>query len=164
MYNLIMNKISIKNIVFHLKRQQRINSVMLKSIWIIFFVWLITGCVPKMQTTSPFVSGIVVDTKSNKGLFNVLIASNRSDKDGSFLIKGEQEIGIGTPMGGIWQLPTLLFVVKKDGYYPLYCQCQSLNIQKGCEDVVIKLVSLKETISPNHKYSVGEGLSCRLYS
>jgi hypothetical protein len=136
---------------------------MLKSVCLVLFAWFITGCIPKIQTLTPLVSGVVVDAQSGKGLSGVVVAPNRSEHNGAFLIEGEQKLGIGTPTGGMWRLPTLLFEAKKEGYHPLYCQCESTNIQKGCEDVIIRLVPLKSSVLSDYKFGEGRGFSCQLF-
>ena len=119
----------------------------MKSIYISLFLLLLTGCIPKTHTLFPTIEGVVLDAKNNQPLANVQVGSQLTNSSGEFLIEGETELGIGTPMGGIWRLPTMIIRVIKEGYAPSSYECSILSTQKGCFDVVIELQknNIKET-------------------
>ena len=111
----------------------------MQSLLIPFIFLLLTGCIPKTHTISPTIEGVVLDAKSNQPLANVQVGSQLTNSQGEFLIKGETELGIATPMGGIWRLPTVIIRVTKEGYESSSYECSILNTQKGCFNVRIKL-------------------------
>ena len=102
---------------------------------------LFLGCVPKMHTVLPQISGRVVDAVSGKPLGGVEVGSAQTNPKGRFVIEGKKELGIGTPMGGVWRLPTILVPVSKKGYRNIYCKCSGLsNNIYVCTDVTIALL------------------------
>ena len=103
----------------------------------------LAGCVPKMHTVTPQIEGRVVDGVTGKPLSGVQVGSKRTDLNGRFIIEGKEEMGIGTPMGGVWKLPTVLVPVSKKGYKETYCQCSGLsNNIYGCTNVTIALAPI----------------------
>jgi len=116
----------------------------MKLIYTLFLLLLLTGCIPKTHTISPTIEGVVLDAKSNQPLENVHVGSQLTNNKGQFFIEGKTKLGIGTPMGGIWKVPTMIIRVTKDGYQPTYYECSILSTQKGCFDVTIKLQKIRE--------------------
>jgi len=116
----------------------------MKALFIPFLFLLLTGCIPKTHTISPTIEGVVLDAKSNQPLANVQVGNQLTNSQGEFLIEGETELGIGTPMGGIWNLPTVIIRVSKKGYQPSSYECGILSNQKGCFGVVIKLQKIDD--------------------
>ena len=108
---------------------------------------LLTGCVPKIHTISPQIEGRVVDATTGKPLKGVQIGSKQTDVNGRFTIEGKREMGIGTPMGGVWKLPTVIVPVLKKGYRNAYCRCSGLsNNIYGCTNITIALIPLGENV------------------
>lgn len=103
-----------------------------------------TGCIPKMHTVSPQIEGRVIDAKTGKPLSGVQVGSTQTNLNGEFFIEGKKELGIGTPMGGVWRLPTLNVPVSKQGYKSTYCECSGYSNSEGCKDMTIELTPLAE--------------------
>jgi len=120
-----------------------------------------TGCVPKMHTTSPAVEGKVLDSVTHEPLKAVQVGGAITDRDGRFFLEGEKELGIGTPMGGVWRLPAVMMKVSKKGYHPVYCTCESFSTQEGCTDVVIEMIPLSQKAENVQWRKEETGFSCR---
>lgn len=100
---------------------------------------VITGCVPKTHLVSPAIEGRIIDAQTKHPLSEVEIGPVLTDDKGHFMIKGEKELGIGTPMGGIWKVPSLMVRVRKRGYKTMYCSCDALSTEDGCTNVTVLL-------------------------
>ena len=124
---------------------------------------VLAGCAPKMHTVAPQIEGRVVDGVTGKPLSGVQVGSKRTDMNGRFIIEGKEELGIGTPMGGVWKLPTVLVPVSKKGYKETYCQCSGLsNNIYGCTNVTIALVPVARTPLDNKVSSTKrDNFSCQ---
>lgn len=124
----------------------------------------LTGCVPKMHTVSPQIEGSVVDAKTENPLMGVQVGSKRTDVNGRFTIEGKREMGIGTPMGGVWKLPTVVLPVSKKGYRNIYCRCSGLsNNVYGCTNVTIALIPVGENVLKNTvKSTQSDTFSCQI--
>jgi hypothetical protein len=72
------------------------------------------------------------------------------------MLPQESETGIGTPMGGIWNI-VRLFSVRKEGYIPLGCSCEVLNSNGTCSSVTIYMSKIK---GKSHVSSESGTLSC----
>ncbi len=102
----------------------------------------LTGCIPKMHTVSPQIEGKVVDAKTGKPLSGVHVGTKQTDQNGKFIIEGKKKMGIGTPMGGVWRLPTLNVPISKKGYKSTYYSCSSYSNVDGCTNLTISLTPL----------------------
>ena len=124
-------------------------------------LFLLTACVPKVHTTLPSVEGTITDLNSHKPLEGVRIdRSIQSDRNGHFVLAEKSELGIGTPMGGIWHI-SRNFKVEQEGYIPLACNCDVLNSNGGCTEVHIPLIKISEQ---KHYDSIPfKGISCIPY-
>ena len=111
----------------------------MKYFFIIFLVYFVSGCVPKIQTVEPEIEGKVVDAQTHQPLAGVSVGSVRTDEQGKFFIEGKKELGIGTTMGGVWRLPAIMLLIEKDGYQSTTYVCEILSTQDGCYDVEIEL-------------------------
>ena len=127
-------------------------------------IMTLTGCVPKMHTVSPQIEGRVVDAVTGKPMKEVQVGSKRTDPNGRFAIEGKKEMGIGTPMGGVWKLPTVMVPVSKKGYRDIYCKCSGLsNNIYGCTNVTISLVPLDKNLSGSMiKSTQNDNFSCQI--
>ena len=123
----------------------------MRVIFTLFLILSLSGCIPKTHTASPSIEGVVLDAKTNQPIANVQVGSQLTDSNGKFFIEGETELGIGTPMGGVWSLPTVIIRITKEGYQSSSYECSILSTQKGCFDVVIKLQKVKDKSSSNKK-------------
>jgi len=99
----------------------------------------ITGCVPKYHTIKPEIEGKVIDKVTKNPLKGVMIGNIVTNKDGSFVLKGKQKLGIATPMGGIYRIGTLSFKVTHKNYQSMSCSCEGFSNQNGCLDVAIPM-------------------------
>jgi hypothetical protein len=121
---------------------------------------LFSGCIPKIQTTIPAVEGQIVDAKTNQPITYVKIGNSKhkvkSDQNGHFTLKGEKELVIATVMGGLWRIKHSFFI-SKQGYYPLFCECDVLNTRSGCYNLTIPLTKIgNNTVKSYHE----DGLTC----
>ena len=124
----------------------------------------LTGCMPKMHTVSPKIEGKVVDAKTGKPLSGVRVGLKQTHLNGWFTMEGKRELGIGTPMGGVWRLPSVMLPVSKKGYRDTYCQCNGLsNTLYGCTNVTIALIPLGENVSDTMiKSTQSDNFSCQI--
>ena len=110
-------------------------------LWIL--TMLLLGCVPKKHIVSPQMEGRVFDAMTKNPLSGVKVGSKQTNVNGHFIIESQKELGIVTPMGGVWRLPTVMLPISKKGYKKIYCTCETLNIDTyGCSNVTIALVPL----------------------
>ena len=131
---------------------------------ILILLFVFSGCVPKIHTVIPKIEGKVIDIVTKKPIENVTIGSIKTNKDGKFSLDGKKELGIGTPMGGVWKLPTVMVPVSKKGYRNVYCQCSGLsNNIYGCTNVTIALTPLGENVLENiEKSTQNDDFSCQI--
>ena len=99
----------------------------------------LSSCVPKTHTTVPSIEGYIIDKNTKEPIEDIVLSKNTyTNKEGHFLFPSETELGINTPMGGLWHI-SRSFTVRKEGYTSLSCTCDVLNNSTGCIDVVIPL-------------------------
>jgi hypothetical protein len=121
-------------------------------------LFFFTGCIPKQHIIRPSVEGKVIDSRSKLPLSNVMITEEiYTDENGYFLLPQERETGIGTLMGGIWNI-SRIFTVRKEGYLPLGCICEVLNSNGTCRSVTIAM--RKNSEGQNLVTSESGTLSC----
>ena len=146
-------------IIHILRMGSKMKQLMMMSI----LIMSLTGCVPKMHTVSPQIEGKVVDAKTGKPLSGAQVALKHTNLNGRFVIEGKRELGIGTPMGGVWRLPTIMVPVWKKGYKGIYCQCSGLsNNIYGCTNVTIALMPLDKNVTNDMiKSTQNDNFSCR---
>jgi hypothetical protein len=114
---------------------------------------LVTGCVPKMHTTAPSVEGVVIDVGTGLPVASARFGKKiMTDAKGHFLIAAEKELGIGTPIGGIWEI-SRSFTVRKQGYLPMNCSCTISNTSAGCRNVVIGMIPVSMKIRNTREQS-----------
>jgi len=118
----------------------------MKFLSTILIGFLLSGCIPKVKTSVPTVEGKVIHSITKQPIADVTISGAiKTDKNGYFLIPKKSELGIGTPMGGLWRIQRS-FIVKKEGYTPLSCTCDVLNSSGYCNNVIIPLTSKDKSI------------------
>jgi len=122
----------------------------------------ITGCVPKTHPVSPTIVGRIVDARTKQPLSDVEIGSVLTDDKGYFMIKGEKELGIGTPMGGMWKVPSLIVRVSKTGYKTMYCSCDALSTEEGCINVTVLLYPVGISIANDIRPRSHNGFECHM--
>ena len=136
---------------------------MFKIVLFMFLSLLLIGCVPKQHIVTPAVNGIVLDSKTNLPIQDVIIDINKkTDDNGEFeLIK---EYSVGIVMIGISGSSRIerRFKIEKKGYQTINCDCDKLTYDAECKNEIIFLTKNKEeykkaTLNEKHVY----GLSCR---
>ena len=121
-------------------------SKMKQLIMIGILIISLTGCVPKMHTVSPQIEGRVVDVKTGKPLTHVAVGKTYTNDNGKFIINAKKVMGVATPMGGMWRLPTIVVPVFKKGYIHTACRCSGMsNSIYGCSNVTIALTPKEYT-------------------
>ncbi len=110
----------------------------------------LSGCVPKVHTTVPAIEGKIIDKDTKAPIEGIVLSKNiQTDIKGHFILPAKTELGIGTPMGGLWYI-SRSFIIRKEGYHSLRCICEVLNNNADCTDVVISMSKEGSSCNPNH--------------
>ncbi len=101
----------------------------MRWIYLIFIIFLFSGCVPRFNAVVPGVDGQVIDAITGKAIEGAIVQKDiKSAQDGTFKIPVQTELGIATTMGGIYHMDkSLIYEVEKEGYdkQSLVCSCMS---------------------------------------
>ena len=137
----------------------------IRIVSIMFFISLIlVGCIPKVRTVQPEITGTIIDAETNKPIAEVLISGHtKSQKTGIFKIKAITELVIAIPVGGIYPIERR-FAIGKKGYLPRVCIFSTLTTMPASEHATIKLIpsntgtdhnetTLQQLISVSHQHS-----------
>ncbi|CAA6802356.1 MAG: Unknown protein [uncultured Sulfurovum sp.] len=99
----------------------------------------LSGCFPKVRTTTPLVEVIVIDAKTKKSVEGVLTSKKMiRNEEGVLSIPATTKFGLGFPASGVYPIEQR-FALGKVGYVSQVCLCTTLTIYPRCNMKRIEL-------------------------
>jgi hypothetical protein len=102
------------------------------------FPLFLIACYPRMVAQTPGVNGHIIDAITQQPIAGATIGNLKTDREGGFSFPPVYEMGIATPMGGIYPVQ-FSFYILAEGYDTLNCYCEALVNYPFCDNVTLLL-------------------------